>query len=207
MAITKTYINGDAAALGAFLQTLVPDFFASVEDDTSTTTAGDYRCMDADGNTVAVVKTTAAGSIYADASHSIAMSFNMPAAYGYRTACGAVLRYNSGTSTAYMVFAKTNLGAFGGMVSNGSAAYQGFRTVAWGDQVDNLAATFGGLPSAGVATDQTVLCPVPTHGALGTPSVLEGVYFLPWAQSRAEGEIVIDGTHYFSTGYLAIKDE
>jgi len=204
MAITKTYINGNHAALGEFLQSLVPDFFASVTDTTS-----GWHCKDADDNVVAYITTNGYNArLYAASSKQITPLGQIGnVTYGYKTTHGAMLLY--GENSRPIILAKTSTGALGGVLPTEPAAHYDYYTCAWGDQVDALAHRFGGLSveDDGLPVCQTVLCPVPSHGALGAPSVFEGVYWLPWAQYRTVGEISIDGVQYATNGYLAIKDE
>lgn len=205
MAITKTYINGDNAALGAFLQTLIPDLFSNVTGITS----GGWNCYDADGNFVAYFAIDGFKTkLYVDSTNYINPLGQIGmVTYGYKTANGAILLH--GENNRPIVLAKTSTGAVGGVVATEPAAHYDYYTCAWGDQVDALKHRFGGLVAeeGTMTTNQTVLCPVPSHGALGTPSFFEGVYWLPWAQYRSPGVINVDGTKYASTGYLALKDE
>lgn len=204
MAITKTFINGNHAALGAFLQTLVPDLFATVTSNSS-----GWHCKDADGNVVAFIAPDGYKScLYAASSYTIGPLGQIGnVTYGYKTAHGAILLY--GENNRPIVLAKTSTGAVGGVVATEPAAHYDYYTCAWGDQVDALTHRFGGLVAeeGTMTTNQTVLCPVPSHAALGTPSFFEGVYWLPWAQYRSPGVINVDGTKYATNGYLALKDE
>lgn len=222
MAITKTNIGGSNTALYAFLQTLVPDFFASVEytDPEDNTTA--ILCKDSDGNTVLSMQqhylsgTKVGGQSigYADASNSVTQSgYGHLFTNAYRTKYGALFTGSGNQAGCSVIIAKTNNGNIGfylgatNFTTNADASWSG-NTGAWGDEVP-ITQMFSFMCSdqATGTANQTILCPIPTHCALGETSVLDGAYCIPWAQYRTEGVITINGVDYATNGYIALMDE
>ena len=221
MSITQTYLNLSIAELKTFLETLVPDYFASVEytDDTST----GITCKDSDGNTIFTVAYSSNSgwtyTAYADGENYVSKKESaMKPTYGYTCANGAmIVCSNNGISTASdirgsVIIFKTNNNKTGFVIGGGSNygnIFSGFNTCAWGDITPLISSASGYKFGEGVTNQtQTLMFPFVTRCALGEHSYFPNAFFIPVAQTRTVfGELVADGISYVTNGYWAIKDE
>lgn len=201
-------------------------FFASVEDDTTTST---IKCKDADGNVVFAIKHMGSAAQwygYADATNSVYEQVGGV----YCTACSTAkgLMFVNGYSSssqrgAACVVSKTNNGAYCVLLPKDTkSAYGGSihkaidqQAIAWGD-----AAPFTNLVNSGVVVtghnasdpftetaNQTIFLPIATHSAYGTPSYFADAYFLPISQYRSETVFSVDGVKYVTDGWVCLRDE
>ena len=219
MSITQTYLNLSIAELKTFLETLVPDYFASVEYTDNNNTG--ITCKDSNGNTiftVAVDNGSWTYTAYADSENYVSKtsSYAKPV-YGYVCNNGAMIvcavnAISDATGIrGSVVISKTNNNKTGFIISGASSAstidlYSNFVTGAWGD-VTPLTSNYS--YSSGVTNQtQTQMFPFVTHCALGEKSYFPNAFFIPVAQTRTVfGELVADGVSYVTNGYWAIKDE
>ena len=219
MSITQTYLNLSIAELKTFLETLVPNYFASVEYTDNNNTG--ITCKDSNGNTiftVAVDNGSWTYTAYADSENCVSKTSNYAKPiYGYVCNNGAmILGAGNAISDATgirgsVVISKTNNNKTGFIISGASSAstidlYSNFVTGAWGD-VTPLTSNYS--YSSGVTNHtQTQMFPFVTHCALGEKSYFPNAFFIPVAQTRTVfGELVADGISYVTNGYWAIKDE
>ncbi len=219
MSITQTYLNLSIAELKTFLETLVPDYFASVEYTDNNNTG--ITCKDSDGNTiftVAVDNGSWTYTAYADSQNYVSKtsSYAKPV-YGYVCNNGAMIvcavnAISDATGIrGSVVISKTNNNKTGFIISGGSSGsasdlYSSFVTGVWGDVIPLTSSYSYG---SGVTNQtQTQMVPFVTHCALGEKSYFPNAFFIPVAQTRTVfGELVADGVSYVTNGYWAIKDE
>lgn len=220
MAITRTDINGDIAALKAALETLVPDFFATVEfdNDTSPTTV---ICKDADGNTTFTVSGVSGSTTYAayknattSASASSTDSNSSPL-YFYKVGSnGAVIQCKrSGT---LIIIGKTNTGVTGfalpnALGSNLIANLASATIACWGDD-PALTGTIRIAEASGAQLNgnHTLFVPIPMHGTYAENIYLPKAFFLPMTQDGMRGvvqELTADEGTYLTNGYVALLDD
>ena len=219
MSITQTYLNMSISELKTFLETLVPDYFASVEYTDNNNTG--ITCKDSDSNTiftVAVDNSSWTYTAYADSENYVSKtsSYAKPV-YGYVCNNGAmIVCANNAISDATgirgsVVISKTNNDKTGFIISgalssSASDLYNNVVTGVWGDVIP-LTSNYS--YSSGVTNHtQTQMFPFVTHCALGEKSYFPNAFFIPVAQTRTVfGELVADGVSYVTNGYWAIKDE
>lgn len=221
MAITRTDINGDITALKAALETLVPDFFASVEfDDATTPTA--INCKDADSNTVFTVTKNSNGfsyNVFKDASTSISATstdlYSQPL-YFYKVGDnGAAIQCRR--NSTLIVIAKANTGATGFALPNGFSSSLASNlttspTGCWGDDpVLTTSLTITTSTSGSQMTgNHTMFVQIPLHGTYEQSIYLLKAFFLPMAQDGMRGEVQelsTDSGTYLTNGYVALLDD
>lgn len=217
MAIVRTDINGDIAAMKAALETLVPDFFATVEyDDTTTPTA--INCKDADDNTLFIVNTANSGwtfSFYKDGSTVVSSQGTTSTAapvYCYKVgSASAVIQHPNGQ---FSIISKTNTGGVGFAIPTqfSYTANKGeYRVGCWGDDTlitTNLLFT-SSTSGAEMVGNQCQLVEIPMHGTYDQPIYLQSAYYMPMAQSGMRGvvqEITGERGTYLTNGYVALLD-
>lgn len=227
MAITRTDINGDIAALKAALETLVPDFFASVEyDDAESPTT--VICKDADENTIFEyyiggpnvfgMKAYKNAETYVGVAQATGTTWKP--LYFYKVGSnGAVIQL---PNSLFIIIAKTNTG------KTGFALYpQLFTTAAqtitvvasacWGDDpaLSNWILICGsGSGTSATSTlsigNHTLFVPVPMHGTYEQNIFLPKAFFIPMAQDGMRGvvrELSTDSGTYLTNGYVALLDD
>lgn len=170
---------------------------------------------------------------YVDSTHTVGFSNYQYSRYktGYKTSKGAMIIIDRsgqsiGIGAGILIFGKTNNGKLAMVLKDptlyysGTGGYPGYAATAYGavtgardDDISALthgltfgpnANTYGSSESSG--ENQTVLCPTPTHSNPGETSIIEGVFMMPWAQYRNEGEIKIGDKYYATNGYWALED-
>ena len=222
MSITQTYLNLSIAELKTFLETLVPNYFASVEYTDNNNTG--ITCKDSDGNTIFTVAVDSSSwtyTAYADSENYVSKtsSYAKPV-YGYVCNNGAMILGAGNASTISdatnlrfsVVISKTNNNKTGFVIAASSSTatftdlYNNFVTGVWGDVIPLTSSYNYG---SGVTNHtQTQMFPFVTHCALGEKSYFPNAFFIPVAQTRTVfGELVADGVSYVTNGYWAIKDE
>lgn len=221
MAITRTDINGDITALKVALETLVPDFFASVEfDDTTTPTA--INCKDADNNTVFTVTKNSSGfsyNVFKDASTSVSATstdtYSQPL-YFYKVGDnGAAIQCRR--NSALIVIAKTNTGVSGFALPNGfgstlTANLATVQIACLGDDpmlTSPLTITTS-TSSSQMTGNHTMFVQIPMHGTYEQSIYLLKAFFLPMAQDGMRGavqELSTDSGTYLTNGYVALLDD
>ena len=233
MAITRTDINGDFAALKAALETLVPDFFATVifDDDTTPTT---IHCKDADDNTIfEIEKNTSANAwqcrVYKGSEEYQEQLMTQSSGgaamfqYMYKVGnSGAFLTYKGGDTYGPVIIAKTNTGKTGFAMPQAlsSSAYTKVTTYivgCWGDDTSQnstlvIANTQNmTAPNTPMTGNHTLFVPIPLHGSYSEQLYMQKAYFLPIAQTGQRGVIQeladsTSGERYLSNGYVAMLD-
>jgi len=220
MAIARTDINGNIAALKAALETLVPDFFASIEYDDATTPTG-VICKDENANTIFKVRNTS-GNFYSYTAYKNAETAQETSASGaspkymYKVGGnGAVLET---TGSSFVIIAKTNIGATGfalpdTMTNVGSSRKAAnYHTACWGDDPALTDGLVFGTSSDATANNgnHTLFVPIPMHGTYEQNIFLPKAFFLPMAQSGMRGvvqELTADEGVYLTNGYVALLDD
>lgn len=227
MAITRTDINGDITALKAALETLVPDFFASIEyDDAENPTA--VICKDADGNTIF--------DYYISGSNNFGMKAykNAETYVGGAQTTGTTWKplyfYKVGSNGAaiqlpnnlIVIIAKTNTGKTGfalypQLFSTAAQTLPVVASACWGDDpaLSNWVLICGsGSGTSATSTpsigNHTLFVPVPMHGTYAEQIYLPKAFFLPMAQSGMRGmvqELSTDSGTYLTNGYVALLDD
>ena len=189
MSITQTYLNVSISELKTFLETLVPDYFASVEYTDNNNTG--ITCKDSDGNTiftVAVDNGSWTYTAYADSENYVSKtsSYAKPV-YGYvcnngAMIVGAVNAISDATGIrGSVVISKTNNNKTGFIISGAlsssvSDLYNNFVTGVWGD-VTPLTSNYS--YGSGVTNQtQTQMFPFVTHCALGEKSYFPNAFFI-----------------------------
>lgn len=219
MAITQTYINGDSIALTAFLQRLVPEYFASVTYDSENKV---ITVKDADDNVLLKLDFNSNGSsfgvyAYVDETNYIKNTVysSFMCEYGYITKKGAMIDLKA-SSTSFikgiLLITKTNNGktafVFNTNMTNSSTEtnMRSVYSVTWGDAlpVNVISITYNTF-------SQIVITSFPTNNAYGTTSYTPDAGFMTFSQSfiakGSYGSIIIDGVTYLTNGYWALKDE
>ena len=220
MSITRTDINGDITALKAALETLVPDFFASVEldDDTTPTTA---ICKDASGNTIFTVSSISSGNVaytaYKDATTNVRGSATQQNAR-------PLYFYKVGNNSAaiqcpnhhFVLISKTNTAGVGFVIpdsfSTGSGTHYVRNNVAcWGDDpaLDSPLTITGGTSSE-MEGNHTQFVQIPLHGTYNENIYLPKAFFFPMVQEGMRGvvqELTTDDGTYLTNGYIALLDD
>lgn len=221
MAITRTDINGDITALKAALETLVPDFFASVEYDDATTPTG-VICKDADGNTIFKAGKASSSNYFSYAAYKNAETAQETSASGaspkymYKVGGnGAVLET---TGPSFVIIAKTNIGTTGfalpdtmTVVSSIKKAAN-YHTACWGDDPALTDGLVFGTASDATANNgnHTLFVPIPMHGTYSEQIYLPKAFFMPMAQNGMRGavqELSTDSGTYLTNGYVALLDD
>lgn len=228
MAITRTDINGDITALKVALETLVPDFFASVEyDDAESPTT--VICKDADENTIFEyyvggtnafgVKAYKNAETYVGTGQSTGQTWKP--VYFYKVGSnGAVIQMSN---NLIMIIAKTNTGATGfalypQLFSNVNNAIATVAGACWGDDPSLsdwtvICGTGSGtssiLTSTGIG-NHTLFVPIPMHGMYNQNIYLPKAFFMPMVQTGMRGtvqELSTDSGTYLTNGYIALLDD
>lgn len=222
MSIQRTDINGDIVLLKAALETLIPDFFATVElDDTESPTT--VICKDSSENTIFTVAMTTSGTTvnyaytaYKNATTSVSSSAASNSAqpiYFYKIGeSNAVIQC---PSSNLVVISKTNASGVGFVIPNSFASGQAthlsrLNVACWGDDsaLSSLL-TITNVSGDTMIGNQCLLVPIPMHGVYGTPIYLPHAFFLPMAQDGMRGTVqqLQDGeVTYLTNGYLAMMD-
>lgn len=221
MAIVRTDINNSITALKVALETLVPDFFASVEfDDTTTPTA--INCKDADNNTVFTVTKNSSGfsyNVFKDASTNISVTstdtYSQPL-YFYKVGDnGAAIQCRR--NSTLIVIAKTNTGVTGFALPNGFGSsiivnLASSQTGCWGDDPMLTTSLMITTSTSGsqMTGNHTLFVPIPMHGAYEQSIYLLKAFFIPMAQDGMRGvvqELSTDSGTYLTNGYVALLDD
>lgn len=219
MSIQRTDINGDIVLLKAALETLIPDFFATVElDDMESPTT--VICKDTDGNTLFTAQYTAGNSATYTAYKNAATSIT---GNGTPSLARPLYFYKVGDSNAaiqcpnnhFVVISKTNASGVGFVIpetfATGTGTHYARNVVAcWGDDpaLDSYLTITGSTGSTMIG-NQCLLVPIPLHGVYGTPIYLPHAFFLPMAQDGMRGTVqqLQDGeVTYLTNGYIALMD-
>ena len=218
--ITRTDINGDITALKAALETLVPDFFASVEyDDAESPTT--VICKDSDGNTIFTAAYTAGGSAtytaYKNATTSVACSSTHATAR-------PLYFYKVGNNSAaiqcpnyhFVWISKTNTAVVGFVIpdtfATGNTNHYAKNNVAcWGDDpaLDSPLTITGGTSSE-MEGNHTQFVQIPLHGTYNENIYLPKAFFFPMVQEGMRGvvqELTTDDGTYLTNGYIALLDD
>lgn len=222
MAITKTLINNDPAALASFLQRLVPEYFSTVEyDDTN----GILSIYDADDNllftfsgllldlsTALEVRSYADDQNYVSKTYGLTSSNHAVITYGWTAKYGALIgvKYNPSSDTAGgVLITKTNNGKTAFVITDrldySTVKFGTTFPVAWGDVAPITKFEF-----AVNEKNQTEIAAFPTNSAVETVSYTPnaGCIIAGSNYSMADGGIItVDGTKYLTNGYWAIEDE
>lgn len=221
MAIERTTINGDMTVLKTALETLIPEFFASVEQTQDTFS---LNCKDADGNTLLRITRSSNNVVWTPYIYRDANSYLYPAGsnsgasvkYFYKCgANGAVLTLGG---NGVIVIAKDRSGktavvipslTSGTYASNSSSIY----AACWGDDPTFrlpivICTSVNGEQATG---NYCLFVPVPLYGTYDAANYIPKLYMMPMTQANMRGvEQIItdaDGSQYFTNGYLALKDE
>lgn len=220
MAITRTDINGDITELKSALETLIPDFFATVElDDAESPTT--VICKDTDGNTLFtatyIAGSSATYTAYKNATTSISSSattLNARQLYFYRVGeSNAAIQCPNGD---FIVISKTNTSGVGfvipdNFVTTQSAHFVKNSVACWGDDPAlDSSLTITGSSGSTMIGNHCLLVPIPLHGVYGTPYYLPHAFFLPMAQDGMRGvvqELSTDSGTYLTNGYVALLDD
>lgn len=222
MAIQRIEINGDMTALKAALETMIPDFFASVElasDESSTT----ITCKDSNENTIFTIAKTVSGSTtnvaytaYKNAATSVSCSAAASSANPlYLFKIGESNVVIQCPSSNLVVISKTNTYDTGFVIPNSFASGQTthlsrLNVACWGDDPSlSSLLTITNASGDTMIGNQCLLVPVPLHGVYGTPIYLPHAFFLPMAQDGMRGTVqqLQDGeVTYLTNGYLAMMD-
>ena len=220
MSIHRNDISGDISALKSALETLVPDFFATVEyDDDTTPTA--ITCKDADGN--AIFKASKSGSnwtytAYKDATTgvSVASSSNKSIPMYFYTvgSNGATIQTASNTM---LIVAKTNTGATGFSLPNSTDSTDitnnyALKSACFGDDpaFTGLIAITPAQSNIASTGNHTLFVPIPLHGTYAENIYLPKAFFLPMAQEGMRGvvqELSANEGTYLTNGYVALLDD
>lgn len=220
MAITRTDINGSITALKAALETLVPDFFATVEFDNeeSPTTV---ICKDVGGNTLFTAQYTAGSSgtytAYKKAATSISgssTSQNARPLYFYRVGdSNAAIQC---PNKDFIVISKTNTSGVGFVipavfVASQSGHFVKQNVACWGDDpaLDSLL-TITGSSGDTMIGNHTLFVQIPMHGTYEQNIFFPKAFFLPMAQDGMRGavqELSTDSGTYLTNGYVALLDD
>lgn len=217
--IVRTDINGSIATLKAALETLVPDFFASVEyDDAESPTT--TICKDADGNTVFTAQYTAGSSATYTAYKNAATSITVN---GTPSLARPLYFYKVGDSNAaiqcpnnhFVVISKTNASGVGFVIpdtfATGTGTHYARNVVAcWGDDpaLDSYLTITGSTGSTMIG-NHTLFVPIPMHGTYNQNIYLPKAFFLPMTQDGMRGvvqELTADEGTYLTNGYVALLD-
>lgn len=223
MAITRTDINGDIALLKAALETLVPDFFASVTyDDDSAPSA--IICKDADGNTIfkaAKANATSGNWTYkaykndtTNISAGSTDNTSQPLYFYTVGGNGAVIQTRR---NPFVMIAKTNNGKAGfvlppSLTSSSLDNYTAVKTAYYGDDPAltgdlRFASTSANTDNIG---NHTLFVPISMHGTYEEQVYLPKAFFMPMAQAGMRGvvqELTADEGTYLTNGYVALLDD
>lgn len=226
MSIQRTDISGDIALLKAALETLVPDFFASVEyDDAESPTI--VVCKDADENTIFTTRLISGTSAnctytaYKDATTSIAAS-------GSPSIASPLYFYKVGDSNAaiqcpnsmLIVISKTNTSGVGFVIPDtfvysNNTRFSKNGVACWGDDPTlnsplTITGTHGGSNADEMVGNHTLFVPIPMHGTYAEQVYLPKAFFMPMAQTGMRGivqELSADEGTYLTNGYVALLDD
>ena len=221
MAITMTDINGSIPALKSALETLVPDFFASIEYDDAENPAA-VICKDADGNTIFKAGKASGSNLFSYAAYKNAETAQETSASGaspkymYKVGGnGAVLET---TGSSFVIIAKTNIGTTGFALPDtmttvsSSRKAANYHTACWGDDPALTDGLVFGTTSDATANNgnHTLFVPVPLHGTYEQNIFLPKAFFMPMTQSGMRGvvqELSTDSGTYLTNGYVALLDD
>lgn len=231
MAILRYDINGDLSAFKTALQHLVPSIFASVAfDDDESPTA--ILCKDASDNLLFKIEYpvnmgTVTGwsfTAYKSGGETVscagagttATGYGSPT-YLYSVGAGKALIHfaYSASSAACLVIGKTNTGKVGFVMppvminnSSGNTEIRSAHVCSWdddGSKTSDLQIT----GTTAMVGNSNELVPVPLHGTYDSAIYLEGVYFLPIAQTGLRGvvqQLTANDKVYLGNGYVEVLD-
>lgn len=208
MAIERTVINGDWAALKTALETLIPGYFAAVETPNANTIA----CKDADGNTIFTFTwpngnpAVWAPTAYRDATHALATSgYPQNITNFYKVGVNGAFMTVSGGGV--VTIAKASNGKTAITLPKSPGSVTEIYAACWGDDTAYdraLHIADGTSPTLG---NNCLLVPVPLFGNYQTPNNVPKVFFMPVAQANMRGivqEVTSDSGTYITNGYLAM---
>lgn len=213
--IERTEINGNFSALKTALETLVPAFFASVEQ----TDANTITCKDADENTVLTFILSGSTHLpraYRSADNYLTpttagSSYLGPIKYFFKVgANGAFLTYNNSEAVA---IAKAGNGKTAIVMPGNGTSTTANRLVTllaacWGDDTAfNTPMWFAAASTTNAVGNNCLFVPVPLYGNYQTPNNVPKVFFMPVAQANMRGivqEVTSDSGTYITNGYVAM---
>lgn len=221
MAITRTTINSDFAAMKAALETLVPDFFAAVEISGDGLT---ISCEDADENIIFKIVRTSNNAVWnynafrtdTDFLGTGTGNYSSPIDYFYKVGSnGAIFHKSNGGSiivakdtAGNTAFAVPSVNQSGASAAKNAAS---FYPVCWGDDTAfnaPLQITDSTNPTTG---NHTLFVPIPLYGSYENQNFMQKAYFIPIAQPAQRGafqelEDSTNGERYALDGYVALLD-
>lgn len=219
MAITSTYINNDKKVLKTFLQQLVPEYFARVEDLSETGVAGDIYIRDADDNLLLRLQLNYSPNriyVYFDETHYVQVEWSgVVWDYGYIAEKGAMISAKISNQGYFgtLLITKTNNGktafVFSAGINNSTAHCLTYlHALAWGDDPSTTSADYNQITRT--TKKQTMIVPFLTNPIIGVSSYTPNAGYFLTIQSTignaAYGTVIIDGVTYLTNGYWAIKD-
>lgn len=205
---TMTYSGTESVSdMKAFLDLLVPTFFASV-----TVNDNSIFCYDADNNLIFKILLSNSNifTAYRNANSNSEYSGSASVGtspyvvkYGYIVGTrGAVLEFNGGNM---LIISKTSKSKTGIVLPTSTASVY---PVSWGDDPALTSAlSFGGS----MVGNQTLFVPIPLHGTYDSMEYFPDAYFMPMTQAglredAACQQLVSGDVTYLTNGYLALMD-
>lgn len=213
MAIIKTYIyNADEATssqniLNYLQANAVPDYFDSVELDGNCVLCkvGEHELLKIYPN---LTQSGGGYQVYTTTGTALWINSNssyMRHAYAYKCKHGISITFIDTSATAAMLtIAKTKAGVTA-IVAPNSLSVSSAAAVSTLCAVGLNSGPPAAMSAKNSITPLTVLAPVPTSGP--EEDYVDGVYFLPFCQTRETGLLDVNGTKYLSNGIWCIKDE
>ena len=220
MAITRTEVSGDGSIMKACLETLVPDYFASVELDSGNSYV--INCKDADGNILFKITRSSNNVLwnytaYKDANTFVGdlSNYSNSISTFYITNNGAIAFRSSGGG---FIVTKANDGSTA-IVCPGNSGPSGQRmchiiATKWGDggtyQSNTIYITSQDTASSTPTGNNTLMVPVPLYGTYNTPLYTPKAFFMPVVQIGMRGvvqEVVGAEGVYVTNGFIALLDD
>lgn len=216
MAISFTNL-GSFEALTAYMQTLVPEYFASVSE-----AGGVISCKDSDSNTILSVTMSGSNPQYTVKFKMFAnsTSYIEIGGVGYMPKwagkCGkgvmiGVENPDGGyAQRTYCIISKNNAGKTAFVSGYGNTVQAACCTsvgcTVWGDDAVKVTNTLTFTPEASY---QNALCNFGTHPPYGEVSYLPDAYYMPQGIFYSNGftSFVQGGKVYMTNGYWAILDQ